>query len=84
MQLATILEKNATVFLANDNPASLVEHAIETGNHSPVAVPPYRMSPLRKEILRKEINKMLEEGIIAESKSPWAAPVVLVPKRTAI
>lgn len=35
MQLATILEKNATVFLANDNPASLVEHAIESSNHSP-------------------------------------------------
>lgn len=80
-RLEAILDQSADVFTANGKPAALVEHVIDTGTHVPIAVPPYRMSPLRKEILRKEIDQMLAEGVIEESNSPWAAPVVMVPKK---
>jgi hypothetical protein len=30
----------------------------------PISVPPYRLAPNRREILKKEINKMLDEMII--------------------
>jgi hypothetical protein len=68
------------VFIDNGLPALHIEHVIDTKDHTPIALPPYRLSPTRKEILRNEINKMLSQGIIEPSITPWAAPVVLVPK----
>ena len=34
-----------------------------------------------KSKLRQELDKMLEEGVIDEKESPWAFPVVLIPKK---
>ena len=33
------------------------------------------------EVIREYITKMLKEGVIQESSSPWSSPVVLVPKK---
>ncbi|GBM13736.1 hypothetical protein AVEN_90002-1 [Araneus ventricosus] len=52
----------------------------DTQIHPPVAVPPYRVSPVRKDNLNAEINLLLNGGIIEPCDSPYAAPVVLVPK----
>ncbi|GFY18125.1 hypothetical protein TNCV_2045341 [Trichonephila clavipes] len=38
------------------------------------------MSPVKKEVLRKEIEDLLEKDIIEECESPYGAPVVLIPK----
>ena len=56
------------------------ENRISTGNASPIKQRPYRFSPQENEVVRLEIEKMLEAGIIRKSKSPWASPVVVVPK----
>ena len=58
-----------------------VRHAIETGTHPPVYTPPYRVSYRDEPIQREEINKLLEQGIIEESTSPWSSPIVLVRKK---
>ncbi|GFV63426.1 retrovirus-related Pol polyprotein from transposon 297 [Trichonephila clavipes] len=59
---------------------NILEHHINTGNSPPISVPPYRMSPVKKEISRKEIEDLLEKDIIEECESPYGAPVVLIPK----
>ncbi|GFX45875.1 hypothetical protein TNCV_3607361 [Trichonephila clavipes] len=59
---------------------NILEHHINTGNSPPISVPPYRMSPVKKEILRKKIEDLLEKDIIEECESPYGAPVVLIPK----
>jgi len=58
-----------------------VAHYIDTGNSRPIRVPPRRIPPGRRQIIEEEIEKMLEQGIIRESKSPWSSPVVLVKKK---
>lgn len=60
---------------------NLAEHHIDTGDHNPISVPPYRLSPRRRDMLKKEIEKMLEDNLIVPSNSAWAAPVVMVPKK---
>ena len=60
---------------------TLVEHMISTGDSLPIRLPPYRLAPTAQETLREEIKTLLEQGIIEPSKSPWAAPIVLAPKK---
>lgn len=62
-------------------PISKVEHHIKTENHEPISNPPYRLSPKMKILLKQELEKMLESGIIEETESPWSFPVVLIPKK---
>jgi hypothetical protein len=80
-ELENLLERNADIFTPNGKPANGFEHTIDTGDHKPISVPPYRLSPLKRDILQKEITKMLDEGVIEPCSSPWAAPVVMVPKK---
>ncbi|CAF4187328.1 unnamed protein product, partial [Rotaria sordida] len=59
----------------------VLKNAIDTGLHRPVHTPPYRKSNKDQEILRKETEKLLKNGIIEHSTSPWSSPVVLVKKK---
>lgn len=75
-----LLEEYEDIFRLGGEATPYIEHHIDTGDHSPVAVPPYRVSPARKIEMQKEIERLLSEGIIEECESPYAAPVVLIPK----
>ncbi|CAM5135205.1 unnamed protein product [Natator depressus] len=52
----------------------------DTGNAHPIQVQPYRVSPQAKTAIEREIQDMLQMGVIRPSGSAWASPVVLVPK----
>ncbi|KAK9751742.1 Integrase zinc binding domain [Popillia japonica] len=45
---------------------------------------PYRMSPIQKAEINRQVKKMLEQNIIQESASPWSAPVAIVPMQAAL
>ncbi len=62
---------------------TMVEHMISMGDSLPIRLPPYRLAYTAQETLCKEIKTLLEQGIIEPSKSPWAAPIVLAPKKDA-
>ncbi|CAF2224972.1 unnamed protein product [Rotaria magnacalcarata] len=57
------------------------QHAINTDSHSPLAEHPRRTSFFNKQLIASEVKKMLDNGIISPSHSPWASPVVIVKKR---
>ena len=54
--------------------------SICTGDAHPVASPPYRIPDRLKEGVREEVLKLVEQGIAVPSHSPWASPVMPVPK----
>ncbi len=56
------------------------QYAINTGSHSPLAEHPRRVSHLNRQIINNEVKKMLDNGIIEPSNSPWASPVVIIKK----
>jgi hypothetical protein len=58
-----------------------IQHRIYKENVPPIFQRPYKMSPKEHEIIRKELDKMLAQGAIRPSRSPWASPVVLVRKK---
>ena len=61
----------------------LIEMEIDTGNHPPVASKPYTLPLKHYEWVQREIETLKRAGIIERSISPWASPVVIVPKKSA-
>ncbi|XP_018363278.1 PREDICTED: uncharacterized protein LOC108761315 [Trachymyrmex cornetzi] len=57
------------------------EHFIKTTPGPPEACRPRRLAPDKLRAARTEFELMLKEGIIQPSKSPWSAPLHLVPKK---
>lgn len=53
-------------------------HRIQTGNATPIKKRPARLSEAKKQRLRKEVNRLLAEGIIRPSNSPWASRPILI------
>ena len=60
----------------------LVEMEIDTGNHPPIALKPYTLPLKHYEWVQREIETLEKAGIIERSISPWASPVVIVPKKS--
>ena len=54
---------------------------LEPGSRPPWR-PIYRMSPLELDAMRKELDKLLKNGAIEPSKSPYGAPVIFVKKKS--
>ncbi|GAU47101.1 hypothetical protein TSUD_403330 [Trifolium subterraneum] len=51
-------------------------------NYKPVVQPQRRLNPTMKEVMRKEVVKLLEAGMIYHiSYSAWVSPVQVVPKK---
>ena len=59
----------------------LTEHRIETTERRPIKQSMRRIPIHQQEAVDKEIDKMLDEGIIEESDSPWSSPLVIVKKK---
>lgn len=58
----------------------LLEHKIEVNSNEPFRKRPFLLSPYMQEHLTKEVNRMLELGLIRPSTSPYSANVLLVKK----
>ena len=58
----------------------LVQHAIKTGNHSPIRQQLQRMPFSLRSDVDRMVGEMLSQGVIQPYSSPWASPVVLVKK----
>ena len=56
---------------------------IETGDSPPIAQAPYQVALKNHKWLKEELTKLEAAGIIEKCVSPWASPVVIVPKKTA-
>ena len=56
-------------------------HRIRTGDQLPVHQRPYRIPPAYREQVTKELQDMLEEGVIEPSTSEWSSPIVIVKKK---
>ena len=59
----------------------IIKYTTDTGDSAPIRSRPYRIPEAKKATVDQHIDDMLARGIICESISPWAAPIVLVSKK---
>ena len=58
-----------------------IYHDVELIDGSkPVKQHPYRMNPVKQQILRDEVQYLLDSNFIEPSQSEWSSPCMLVPK----
>ena len=53
---------------------------IKTGDSPPVCQRPYNLPLKHVDWVQKELNILEKAGVITRSVSPWASPIVIVPK----
>lgn len=56
-QLNNLLVDFSDTFEEKGNPTNYAEHRIDTGNHQPTAVKPYKLSPARQQQLRHKLDE---------------------------
>ena len=56
---------------------------IDTGDNPPICRRPYSLALKHVEWVQEELEKLEQAGVITRSMSPWASPIVIVPKKTA-
>ena len=84
VRFKNLFSRYRDVFAFSDNQlgrTSLVQHTIDTGDAMPIKQRPYRTTPENKQEIDRQVDDMLQRGIIQESVSPWSSPVVLVKKK---
>ena len=79
-ELAEVITQYREVFPDVPTKTNLIEHDVDVGDSAPIKQHPYRVSPMKKELLDKEVQYMLKNDIIEESQSNWSSPCILVPK----
>ena len=84
MQLASLLNRFGDSFSCGEwdlGLTNLAEHAIETGNAAPIKQHPRSVPLAHAEAEKQAIEYLKAKGVIRESTSPWASPIVLVAKK---
>ena len=82
--IANLLSKNQDVFVKSDTDigrTNFVKHKINTGETQPIKQRPRRFPAAEQQEIDRQIESMLESGVIDRSESPWASNVVLVKKK---
>lgn len=60
---------------------NVTEHHIHTGDARPIHRRPYRIPFHQKPLVEQFVQEQLQSGVIIPSSSPWASPIVIVPKK---
>lgn len=84
-QLQRLLGEFMDIFAAREEDCTrtaLVQHHIDTGPAAPIRLRPHRLPLAKRQAAEEMIREMAANGIIEPSDSPWAAPMVMVRKKT--
>ncbi|GFT39938.1 retrovirus-related Pol polyprotein from transposon opus [Trichonephila clavipes] len=64
LRIDSLLRNHHSIFEVGGEATPFIDNRINTENNPPISVPPYRMNPARKELLKKELDSLLQQGII--------------------
>jgi len=82
--LAEVLRRNSSAFATSPMDigfCNAIQHDIEMGDAKPIKKPPRRPPLVARDEEDKQLDEMLESGIIEPSYSPWSSPVCMAKKK---
>ena len=84
VEINSLIYDFGDIFTDKPGTTNLVEHHIELTSNDPIRSKPYPIPYSVRKSLKQDISDMLKMGVIRESNSPYAAPVVIVRKKDGI
>ena len=86
-KLTKVLQKHSTAFaweytdMKGIDPKTCIHHIYIKENNRPIRQPQRRMNPNLREIVKEELQKLLNVNFIYQIlDSQWVSPLVIVPK----
>ena len=82
--ITKLLHRNKDIFAKTDSDlghTDVVKMKIDTGDHAPIKLRPYRVPLQKRDEVNKAIDDMLDANIIKRFMSPWSFPIVVVSKK---
>ncbi|UYV64947.1 SETMAR [Cordylochernes scorpioides] len=82
-ELNQLLKENQALFSQHETDIGriAVQHKNHTIEHPPISCRPYRRPLAEYDEIKRQAEELSKKGLIRESQSPWAFPVVLVSKK---
>ena len=83
-EVAQLLHRCKDVFSLSEldlGRTNLLTHCIDTGNARPIKQQPRRTSPSKHAEIERQVEDLLERGIVKKSNRPWSSLMVLVTKK---
>ena len=79
-ELLGLVQEFSSLFTEASRTMNLVQHHINLTSDEPIRSKPYSVPYSMRESLKKDINDMMKMGVISESNSPYASPVMIAKK----
>ncbi len=76
-----LIAEHPTLFSDVPQQTTVLTHDIDVGTAVPIKQHPYRVNPKKREVMRMEVEYLLQHGLAEPSKSPWSSPCLLVPSQ---
>ena len=80
-EMRKLLSSFPDVFFTDLRCTDVLKHKIELDDHKPCVSRPYKLPQSVENKVQKEINRLLEAGVIRESLSDFCSPMVPVKKK---
>ena len=80
-KLEKVLQEYSDIFCDKPGLTTKIEHRIKVTSQQTIRLPPYRVPHAYRDAVKSELEEMLANDIIEESKSEWSSPMVIVGKR---
>ena len=80
-EVMEVLRRYEELFTEIPGKASVIEHKIDLTDDRPIRCKPFSLPYAKRGEIRKKIKNIMDTGIVRESSSPYASPLVVVKKK---
>ncbi|XP_069184852.1 uncharacterized protein [Procambarus clarkii] len=79
-EVQSLLDEFSSLFREVPTQTDAIYHDVKLTECTPIRLQPYQMSTEKKTIVRKEVDFLLQHGLIQPSQGSRCSPCLLVPK----